>query len=223
MKILFTAAVEPELDAAKQAYDSFLNIETESIEVDFALTGIGTTSTTYALTKTILGKDYDLIINIGIAGTYSDKLSLGVVTRVVEEQFGDVGMETKNGFQTLFDYEILDANTYPFIDGVLYAKKQSVKLENYLSKLPQVSSITVQTISGLEERFLQIKEKFGSQIESMEGAAFFYTCLMEKRNFIEIRAISNMVGERDITKWEVEKSLKNLRDVCLDLLINLES
>ena len=30
-----------------------------------------------------------------------------------------MGIETRGGFQTLFDYAMLDANTLPFVNGLL--------------------------------------------------------------------------------------------------------
>jgi len=55
----------------------------------------------------------------------------------------------------------------------------------------------------------------------MEGAAFFYVCLQEKAPFIQIRSISNYVGEQDKSKWEISLAVKNLNNVLLDILAEL--
>ncbi|MBK7884081.1 MAG: hypothetical protein IPJ81_10000 [Chitinophagaceae bacterium] len=44
----------------------------------------------------------------------------------------------------------------------------------------------------------------------MEGAALQYVCLQEKIPFIQIRGISNYVGERDKLKWKMKEAIFNL-------------
>jgi futalosine hydrolase len=87
--------------------------------------------------------------------------------------------------------------------------------------LPKVAGITVQTVSGRKETNKERFRIFSPEVESMEGAAFFYVCLMEGIPFIEIRAISNYVGERDKSKWEIPFALKNLSEVCKDIFTRL--
>ncbi len=106
MRILFTAAEEEELITAKQAFNSLAKNEQEKLDITFMLTGIGTTSTSYRLTKLLSNADkvYDLVVNIGIAGSFTENFPIGSVARVDREHFGDLGFETFGGFQTLFDY-----------------------------------------------------------------------------------------------------------------------
>jgi futalosine hydrolase len=52
----------------------------------------------------------------------------------------------------------------------------------------------------------------------MEGAAFFYVCLMEKVPFIELRAVSNEVGERDKSQWDIRVAFSVLETTCIQLL-----
>jgi futalosine hydrolase len=51
---------------------------------------------------------------------------------------------------------------------------------------------------------------FDPDIESMEGAAIFYVCLLEKVPFLEIRGISNYVDIRDTDKWDIPTAIENL-------------
>jgi futalosine hydrolase len=44
----------------------------------------------------------------------------------------------------------------------------------------------------------------------MEGAALHYICLQQKIKFLQLRSISNTVGERDKQKWEMKKATTNL-------------
>lgn len=219
-RILITSAEEEEIITAKQAFNSLTKEEQELLEVEYMLTGIGTTSTSYRLTKQLCSTEtpYDLVVNTGIAGSFSEEFPIGAVARIDKEYFGDLGFETFSGFQTLFEYQILDADTFPFKGGALNAPLLGDRLENALSHIKKASSVTVQTVSGLPEKTDRLRMGFSPQIESMEGAAFFYICLLERVPFIELRSVSNEVGERDRTKWDIPLALENLKKETANLL-----
>lgn len=214
MRILITAAEEEELITARQAYNSLSKSEQYRLDVTWMLTGIGTTSTSYRLTKMLntAPQPFGVAVNIGIAGSFSGDFPIGSVARINKEYFGDLGFETFTGFQTLFDYKILDADTHPFRKGALNAPELSSAVEQAMSKYPAACGVTVQTVSGLPEKTEQLRKGFHPQIESMEGAAFFYVCILEELPFIEIRSVSNEVGERDRSKWDIPLALDSLRE-----------
>ena len=220
MRILITAAEEEELITARQAYNSLSKSEQYGLEITWMLTGIGTTSASYRLTKiyNTVDNPFDLAVNIGIAGSFSEEFPIGSVARVTKEYFGDLGFETFSGFQTLFDYKILDADTHPFKNGALNAPELTPAAEKALSRYKKVSAVTVQTVSGLPQKRDQLARDFTPSVESMEGAAFFYVSILERVPFIELRSVSNEVGERDRNKWNIPLALDSLRDACKVLL-----
>jgi futalosine nucleosidase len=221
MRIVITAAEEEEIITAKQAFNSLSREEQEQLEVTYLLTGIGTTSTSYRLTKLLSGEKFDLAVNIGIAGSFSDQFPIGSVAIIAKEFFGDLGFETFAGFQTLFDYKILDADTFPFKSGAIHAPRMTDEVEAVLSEYKRATAVTVQTVSGLPEKRSRLEHDFKPQIESMEGAAFFYICALENLPFIEIRSVSNEVGERDRSKWNIPFALNELKGACAKLLKTL--
>ena len=66
--------------------------------------------------------------------------------------------------------------------------------------------------------------KYNPVTESMEGAAFHYVCLKQKIPFLQLRSISNYAGERDKSKWDIEKSILHLNKELADIIdfISLE-
>lgn len=52
----------------------------------------------------------------------------------------------------------------------------------------------------------------------MEGAALHYVCLIEKIPFMQIRSLSNFVGERDKSKWRMKEAITNLNKELETLL-----
>jgi futalosine hydrolase len=55
-------------------------------------------------------------------------------------------------------------------------------------------------------------------VESMEGAAFHYVCLMEKIPFLQLRGISNYVGERNKANWKIRESIDALNQQLIKMI-----
>lgn len=218
MRILICAAEQEELDCAIQALRVYESKIAGRFQVDFMLTGIGTTSACYRITKKIVeaateNSPYSLAINIGIAGSYDlEKFPVGSTALVEKEFFGDLGFMTASGFQTLFDSKTLDANLFPFKDGALEMLPLPEFFNNVAKSYSMATGVTVQTITGDEKTTRRIIDKYSPQIETMEGAAFFYVCLNEDVKFMEIRSVSNRVGEEDTSKWDTPKALDALKE-----------
>ncbi len=217
MKILICAAEQEEIECAQQALRVYESKIADKVQIDFMLTGVGTTSTCYRLTKQIIeaGRNYALVINIGIAGSYDlNSFPIGSVAFIEKEFAGDLGFMTGSGFQTLFDSKTLDANLFPFIDGELRAPVLPEHFEEIAKCFKRGTGVTVQTISCSQETKRRLIDKYSPNIESMEGAGFFYVCLNEHINFMELRSVSNEVGIEDSAKWDTPAALRALTDAC---------
>jgi futalosine hydrolase len=55
-------------------------------------------------------------------------------------------------------------------------------------------------------------------IESMEGAAFHYVCLQEEIPFIQLRGISNLVGDRNKNRWQIPTAMETVRFALFKLI-----
>ena len=55
-------------------------------------------------------------------------------------------------------------------------------------------------------------------MESMEGASLHYICLMENIPFLQLRAISNIAGERNKKKWKMDEAIINLNKELVRVL-----
>lgn len=178
----------------------------ENNSSDVLITGIGIPATIFQLTKRLCQKNYDLIIQAGIAGTFSGSIKKGSVVLVNKDCFGDVGIYEKGNFNTLFEAGFINKNDFPFTDGWL-ANQHEYLLH---ASLPLATAITVNKITDDATGVNELFDKFNPGIESMEGAALHYVCLQQKINFLQLRSISNMVGERDKSKWAMKEAITNL-------------
>lgn len=173
---------------------------------DILITGVGSPATIYHLTKRIQLIDYDLVIQAGIAGSFDHTIQLGTVVLVKEDTFADVGIKTVAGLSTIFEEGFADKDQPPYINGWL---KNTNGLLDSLA-YPQVTGITINTITDNREDIMRQAAKFHPQIETMEGAALHYVCLMEEVPFLQIRSLSNYIGERDKSKWNMKAAIQQL-------------
>ncbi len=220
MKILIVAAtwmevkfLVDELEIVEEKSHLFKEYHLNQTNVDILITGIGTTFTTFHLTNALRDKEYDIVFNVGIAGSLTRELEIGEVVNVVSEEFADLGTEHQSEFLTLFESGFMDVNEFPFEKGVLKASSPG----SFLS-LKKVRGITTNKSSGRESSITEIKEKFSAHIESMEGAAVFYICNWVGVRCYQIRAISNYVEPRDSSLWNIPLALENLKTIILGVL-----
>ncbi|MCI1778896.1 MAG: futalosine hydrolase [Bacteroidales bacterium] len=225
-RILIIASDKEELEGTIQTFEILKSRINPDISVEFEVTGMGTTSTGYLLTKKITeakckNEGYDLIIDLGIAGSYKtgeNEFPVGSAALIEREFFGDMGFETFGGFKTLFECDSLDKNIFPYKNGSVERTASDTKTEKFLAGLKKANGITVQKVTGNDETLSAIKKHFDGDIESMEGAAVYYVCAMENIPCFEIRTVSNEVGEKDRVKWNITLALESLKSVMVKFI-----
>lgn len=196
MKILIVAATTLEIEDT-------INKETNT---EVLITGIGTPATIYMLTKKLNNSSYDLVIQAGIAGSFTNTYTLGEVFTVKEDAFADLGVEEKGNLLNTFDMGFDHKDIFPYANGWLVNK--NILLQQ--CSLPAVTAVTVNKITDNALQNKLVHKKYHAEIESMEGAAFHYVCLQLGVPFIQLRSISNYIGERDKKKWKVKSAILNL-------------
>lgn len=191
------------------------------IDIIPLITGVGPVATSWALTKRISsGSRPDLALNVGIAGSYRDDLNAGDVVMPITDCFADSGIETVKGFLTLAEAGLEDPDAYPFRSERIFAENKYVSLISGLVK--PVNAVTVSMATGSENRIRALVDKYNPDIETMEGAAFFYVCSRENIPFAAVRSISNRVEKiRDKKNWNIPLALTNLAAILKDVLLLL--
>jgi futalosine hydrolase len=84
-----------------------------------------------------------------------------------------------------------------------------------------VNAITVNTATGSDKTRDRLVKKFNPDIETMEGATFFYICRREKIPFIALRAISNIVENRNKSNWDLDLALLNLAEKLNEVFLTM--
>jgi len=181
MKILLIVATKSEI------------IEDKFKDYDVIVTGVGMVNTTFSLTKRLSKRSYDLVINMGVAGSFSDEIKIGDVVEVIEDNFSEIGFEDGNSFSKFTNFRI----------------ENSFKVDKK-TNFKKAKGITVNTVHGNKKTITEIVSRLSPDVESMEGAACFMVCEKFKIPCIQIRAISNKVEKRNTENWNVPLAISNL-------------
>ena len=190
------------------------------INIYILVSGIGAIATAWSM-KTWLSLNFkpDLVINAGIAGSFKEDIKIGDVVMPVTDCFADAGIEDGDNFLTLSEAGLTDPNEFPYSNGILPADSRYTALMKDILK--PVRAITVNSATGSEATIEKLVKKFNPDIETMEGATFFYICNREKIPFLVIRAISNWVEPRDKSKWEIQSAINSLSEKINEVILTL--
>lgn len=197
MRIGIVAATQTELNGLPEL------LSNSGHELSFIEHGVGMLQACFQLSL-VVRQDYDLLIQCGVAGSYSPDIQPGEAVLVHAEIMGDLGAEDHAQFLDLFELGLADKNAFPFRDGKL--------LNDYVfnfASFKAVRSISVNCVAGRTGTIAQRIQHTDPEIESMEGAAFHYCCLMADRPFLQVRGISNMVEPRNRDNWQLPDAIRN--------------
>jgi futalosine hydrolase len=186
-------------------------------KAELLISGVGQLKTCYALQKKINTKRPDLVIQAGIGGA-SSKGDIGKVYAIRSEKMADLGLMEKTGFTSIFDMGLDQPDHFPFREGKLINPYQH--LLNW-TRLPILDGVTVNEMKSAD--FYGFQRNPSPVVESMEGAALHYVCLMEKIPFLQIRAVSNVTGDRDKSRWKLKEARENLHESLVLLFQKLEN
>jgi futalosine hydrolase len=218
MKMTLVAATKFEIAPTIQF------LEEQELQVsdqwEVLITGIGSLLTTWVLAHHLATSKPSLMIQAGIGGSFTNLLPPGSVVMVREEFMADLGVEEKGVFKDIFDMQFLSRNEYPFQEGGL----KNPFIDKWSDdRVPAVTGVTVNEITTNQRRIGQLRGKYSAGVESMEGAAFHYAALEKHIPFLQLRAVSNFVGERDKHNWQLRQSIEALNNVLQTLIIEQSS
>jgi futalosine hydrolase len=217
MICLLVAATVIEISPFLEYFRGAKNQLPDDWQVDILITGIGLTATTYSITKQLQIRRPDIVLQAGIAGCFDKNIPLGSVVAIKQEMIGDQVVAEAGKMKTLFDLGLVSPDQFPFSKGWLINKSEVLKKV----KLKKVKGISINEITTSKKKVNFYKTTFDPVVESMEGAALHYVCLMEKIQFLQIRSISNYIGERNKKNWNIKNSISNLNKELIRLLESL--
>ncbi len=206
MKILLVAATDAEVPPAARSHE----------DVHVLVTGVGMVATAVRCTRALTLASFDLAFNVGVCGSFNLAHPPGAVVHVMSDCIAELGAQDGDAFLTVHDLQLLGENAPPFACGRL-VNRQPPAIPPLLA-LPSVSGITVNTAHGDTAAIARVVERFNPDVESMEGAAFMYACLVHGVPFAQVRAVSNVVERRNRAAWQLPEAIRGLADVTARIL-----
>lgn len=206
MKILILAATEPEISGIRKRLPAEDYI--------FEVSGIGMVNMALACQHAIHTLSPDLVVQIGICGSFSQKYPIGSVVQVSEEIYSELGAEAPEGF---LDLEALGFPLFETHGRVYYNRMQNPA--QALPGIPSVRGITVNRVHGVSSEIERTQKIWQPEVESMEGAALFQVCLCAGIPFYEIRGVSNYVEARNREAWNIPLALSALEDAVYSAML----
>lgn len=201
MKTLIVAATHAEIAPLLDHFKMEGNGLIRNLDFDVCITGVGIAATCFSLGR-FLSDEYHQVLNLGIAGSFSQNIPLGALVSVTNDSFSELGAEDGDSFIPLNELGFGETN----FEGMPIPDLQSVR------------GITVNTVHGNDRSIQRILAQTNPQVESMEGAAVFYCCKVSGIACWQVRAISNYVEKRNTAKWDVPMAVKALNVWAIDFL-----
>jgi futalosine hydrolase len=215
MLLLLVSATDIEISETT-AWLNNRTIGLNALKPKLLISGIGQLQTAYSLQNKIRFERPDLVIQAGVGGA-STKEEMGKVFVIGSEEIADLGVLEKAGFSNIFDMGLDYPDRFPFSAGKL---KNPYKFLLDWVGLPVLDGITVNEIKSAD--FAGFQRNRSPVVESMEGAALHYVCLMEQIPFLQIRSVSNMLGDRDKSRWKFKEARESLHKTLVILIQKLE-
>ncbi|MCD6525378.1 MAG: futalosine hydrolase [Desulfuromonas sp.] len=191
--------------------------------------GVGKTAAAATAAVLINHVKPELVAMVGCAGAYpGSNLVIGDLAVASEEIHGDEGVATTDdfldmeqlGFTTVCCGEQCFYNRFPVTQPLsqqLYSALQPFA-DQQQRVLGYGPFVTVSSCSGSLALGQQRRQRTAGLIENMEGAAVAQVCTQYQRPFFELRAISNLVEDRNMDHWDLPLAMLTAQQAFISLL-----
>ena len=182
--------------------------------------GVGCLETAVALTQFLAhshGK-IQAIINCGVAGAFvgAGPTLLDICLAAHETQT-DIGIWTASG---IIDFDTIRIPTRFPLDPLLLEKARAILLAQGIQ--PWVGPfVSVMAVSGILSLGESRRKQHQALCENMEGAAVAHVAQAFQLPCLELRAVSNMVVDRDPSLWQLAKAIQRSAEAMAILLPGL--
>lgn len=182
----------------------------------FALvTGIGPVNAGFRLGRALAAGTFTGVVNLGLAGSYDlARLPLGQGALVSTETWLDFGLATDTGIEPRgLGFALGETEAGPVFERLALTPEAAAAAMGLAlpAGLPQAASLTVSAASGTPA----VAARRGrahpdALLENMEGFALAWGCRLCGLPFLEVRAVSNRVGQRPPDGWDLRGGLATL-------------
>lgn len=151
---------------------------------------------------------YDCVISAGIAGGFRERVQTATLVVADRVTFADLGVLTDDGFLTPRDMGLGQDSTYAFAADDITRLLQRLRHDE--TPVTQGEILTLACMTGTDAGAEELAARYPHALaEAMEGFGVVHAVLSRPkipRYVTEIRALSNTIGRRDRSTWEMPRA-----------------
>jgi len=194
-------------------------------DVLLCVSGMGKVNAAHGASILMARYDPEALIIFGIGGAYpASGAAVGDVVLANREIAGDEGVLTAEGFKgaEYMGIPLLKTagsvifNDYPAPEVLL--KKALQVLRSSSGRVQAGPFVTLSTSTGTVARARELEARYRGLCENMEGAAAAQVAEFHQVPWLEVRAISNIVEDRDLSKWDIPRAADAVQRAVLRIL-----
>lgn len=185
--------------------------ELGGVPLTLAYAGIGKANTAAAVAA--LGRSQALlgVLQIGIAGAYPGSgLQIGALTVAASEFDLDLGVGRGPAWRGLESIGIAAFRGITAVTNEITLDAGLVRAVSAATAAQVAAFGTSDAVSADSATAAAMARRHGLEVESMEGVAAAQVALALGLPFVELRAISNVAGERDKQHWRIHEAVAAL-------------
>ena len=170
--------------------------------VDVLISGVGPVEAACAVATALARHRYDLVVDAGIAGALGGSAAIGDGVIVVDDRL-ELSLEDGRPLSLPPGSAIVDR-------AVSTAALVSAIAARGFATLRGVTVCRVTSTETTAQRLIE----GGAQVETMEGFAVLRACARAAVPIVQLRGISNRVGERERSGWNFQAGLDGLARIA---------
>ncbi|MFN2557259.1 MAG: futalosine hydrolase [Nitriliruptorales bacterium] len=189
----------------------------DDTRVRLAVCGIGRASTAFHLARLLLDRP-QAVLQVGVGGAFPEGPPLGGIALATEDVYADLGVATEEGWLAAeaVGIPLLERGGTRFYNVFPCAPAPTAAAAASLDA-PRGRFVTVETVTGSAARAGELARRHRPIVESMEGAAAAHACALDDVPFVQLRAISNVVGPRDRSAWRLDGAVRTAANAASEV------
>lgn len=182
------------------------------VPVRLAVCGLGRASTAFHLARLLLDRP-QAVLQYGVGGAFPVGPPVGAVALATEDVYADLGVATEQDWLPagVLGIPLLERGGTRYYDAFPCAAEATAAAAAILDAQTG-RFVTVETVTGTATRVNELAHRHGPVAESMEGAAAAHACALDGVPFVQLRAMSNVVGPRDRSAWKLDEAVQTAVD-----------
>lgn len=228
MTLLVVTAVEAERDAVVRDLGrcepievggfAGLSVDTPAGRLHVLSGGVGPVAAAIATAHALVcAPPYDLVASVGIAGGFRGRVAIGTVVVADYTTFADLGVRSDTGFLSPREMGLGQATTHP-----IAGEEIEQRLRRGPAPVTHGEILTLACMTGTEADADELATRYPRALaEAMEGFGVVDAAMKQANRppyVTEIRAVSNLIGRRDRSGWDLPRAFDALSNACAALV-----